>query len=271
LPDTTEETAAVEQAGASSDCQNTPTSGNQMGTTSNLQNTSGSLYTTRNTKGRAKSSLAPPKTTSCKKQKSQSGEACIGVGRRVKIECSNLYHILKTSQQCQCLPHGIASNYCYFGTVVAGGGGKTAKKGWDVMFDVLPADDNIVGNITQSKLTVLAPSSDEESAEQINNSTQAEVMEESIREDKEKITPGTKTQQEFMKLSDDTLKAATSFAMFWGREMMILFYGRFYLTQTILLIMNSSHLILQMSLIPSLILLWMILHKKFSSMYSLQL
>jgi hypothetical protein len=32
------------------------------------------------------------------------------------------------------------------------------------MFDVLLADDNIVGNITQSKLTVLAPG-DEESAE----------------------------------------------------------------------------------------------------------
>jgi hypothetical protein len=62
LPDTTEETAAEEQAGASSDCQITPTSGNQMGTTSNLQNTSGSLLNTRNTKGRAKSSSAPLKT-----------------------------------------------------------------------------------------------------------------------------------------------------------------------------------------------------------------
>jgi hypothetical protein len=48
-------------------------------------------------------------------------------------------------------------DYCYFGTVVAGGGVKTAKKGWDVMFDVFPANNNIVGNITQSKLTVLAP------------------------------------------------------------------------------------------------------------------
>jgi hypothetical protein len=216
LPDTAEETVAEEQAGASSDCQNTPTSGNEMGTSSNLQNTSGSSYNTRNTPGKAKSSSAPPKTTSRKKQKSQGGEARIGVGKRVKIERSNLYHILKTSEQRQCLPHGIASNYCYFGTVVAGGGVKTAKKGWDVMFDVLPAGDNIVGNITRSKLTVLAPG-DEESAEQINNSTQAEVMEEIMREDKVKLTPATKSQKEFMKLSDETLKAATSFAMFWGK------------------------------------------------------
>jgi hypothetical protein len=95
-------------------------------------------------------------------------------------------------EQCQCLPHGIASNYCYFGTVVASGDVKTAKKGWDVMFDVLPAGDNIVGNITQSKLTVLAPG-DEESAEQINNSSQAEVMEEIMREDKVKLTLATKS------------------------------------------------------------------------------
>jgi len=51
LPDTAKETVAEEQAGASSDCQNTPTSGNQMRTSSNLQNTSGSLHNTRNTRG----------------------------------------------------------------------------------------------------------------------------------------------------------------------------------------------------------------------------
>jgi hypothetical protein len=66
LPDTAEETVAEEQAGASSDCQNTPTSGNQMGTSSNLQNTSGSLHDTRNTPGKTKSGSAPPKTTSRK-------------------------------------------------------------------------------------------------------------------------------------------------------------------------------------------------------------
>jgi hypothetical protein len=186
LPDTTEQTAVEEQTGASSYCQNTPTSGYQMRTTSNLQNTSGSLHNTRNAKDRTKSSLTPPKTTSHKKQKSQDGEDGIGVGKHVKIEHSNLYHILKISQQCQCLPHGVASNYCSFGTVVAGGGVKTSKKGWDVMFDVLPADDNIVGNVTCSKLTVLA-TGNEESADQINNTTQAEVMKEIIREDKEKL------------------------------------------------------------------------------------
>jgi hypothetical protein len=70
------------------------------------------------------------------------------VGKRVKIELSNIYHILKTFEQCQCLPYGVSLDYYYFGTVVSGGGIKTAKKGWDVRFDVLPANGNIVGNIT---------------------------------------------------------------------------------------------------------------------------
>ncbi len=38
-----------------------------------------------------------------------------------------------------------------------------------------------------------------------------------MREDKVKLTPATKSQKEFMNLSDETLKAATSFAMFWGK------------------------------------------------------
>ncbi len=35
--------------------------------------------------------------------------------------------------------------------------------------------------------------------------------------DKQKLTPVTKSQQEFMNLSTEMLKAATSFAMFWGK------------------------------------------------------
>lgn len=158
----------------------------------------------------------PPKTTSRKKQKSQGNELRIGVGKRVKIKRSNLYHILRTSEQRQCLPHGVSSDYCYAGTVVAGGGVKTAKKGWDVMFDVLPANENIVGNITRNKLTVLAPG-DEESTEQIKNSTQADVLHEIMSADKPNFTPATKSQQEFMNLSRETQKTATSFAMFWGK------------------------------------------------------
>ncbi len=84
------------------------------------------------------------------------------------------------------------------------------------MFDVLPANDNIVGNITRRKLTVLALS-DEESAEQIKNSMQVDVLQEIMSEDKQKLTLATKSQKEFMNLSTEMLKSATSFAMFWGK------------------------------------------------------
>ncbi len=123
-------------------------------------------------------------------------------------------------------PHGVSLVYCYFCTVAAGHDIETAKKGWDVMFDVFPADDNIIGNMAQSKLTVLAPS-EEESAEQIMNSPQADVLQEIMSADKQKLTPPIKSQQDFMNLSTETSKAATSFDMFWGKVVMILFYGRF--------------------------------------------
>ncbi len=35
--------------------------------------------------------------------------------------------------------------------------------------------------------------------------------------DKQKLTPVIKSQQELMNLSTETLKSATSFAMFWGK------------------------------------------------------
>jgi predicted nucleotide-binding protein (sugar kinase/HSP70/actin superfamily) len=74
----------------------------------------------------------------------------------------------------------IFSDYCNFGTVAAGHGVKTAKKGWDVIFDVLPEVENIVENVIQSKLTVLAPG-DGKSAEKIKNSIK--VLQDIMRED----------------------------------------------------------------------------------------
>jgi hypothetical protein len=72
-----------------------------------------------------------------------------------------LYHILATQLQRDCLPYGVSSDFNYFGTIVSGGGSKTAKKGWDICFDVLPAKENIVSNITRSKLILVAPGEDE--------------------------------------------------------------------------------------------------------------
>ncbi len=96
----------AEQTGDSSKFQNIPN--NQK---NNLQNTSGPSHSTRNTSVRRQSSSAAPKTTSCKKQKTQGGDVNFGVGKHVKIERSNLYHIVKTTEQHQCLPYGVSSDY----------------------------------------------------------------------------------------------------------------------------------------------------------------
>ena len=55
----------------------------------------------------------------------------------------------------------VGNSYPYFGVVVSGGGNKSAKKDWDVCFDVLPIDENIIENISWSKLSVLMPGDEE--------------------------------------------------------------------------------------------------------------
>jgi hypothetical protein len=85
---------AEEQTGDSSNLQNAPITEKQTGPSTNLQNTSDFSQNTRNASVTRKSSSAPPKTTSCKKQKSQGGEVCIMVRGRCQIEHSNLYHII---------------------------------------------------------------------------------------------------------------------------------------------------------------------------------
>jgi len=105
---------------------------------------------------------APPKTTSHMKQKKESGDIRIGIGKCMKIQWGQLYHILSSKEQRACLPYGVAQTYNYFGTVLGGGGTKTAKKGWDVCFDILPHDDNVIKNISRNKLSVLTPGKEED-------------------------------------------------------------------------------------------------------------
>jgi len=131
-------------------------------------------------KGKWSASLK--KTTSSKKQKSTTTDTQIGIGKRVKIKREQLYHILATQSQRDCHPHGVPLDFNYFGTVVSGGGSKTAKKGWDISFNILPVEDNIVLNITRSKLTLVAPGEDETATP----STQQECLDK-IEEEEEEV------------------------------------------------------------------------------------
>ena len=65
--------------------------------------------------------LTPPKTTSHKKQKKKdTGDVRIGVGKDIKIKHSDLFYVLKSKAQQDCLPKDVANSYPYFGTVVKG-------------------------------------------------------------------------------------------------------------------------------------------------------
>jgi len=92
----------------------------------------------------------PPATMSQKSKVSPKGPK-IGVKKRVKNYCSALYHILSTDQQTGCIPKNTPNNHLYFGTITGTG---SKKHCWNVKFDVLPHNDNVVSNITCSKLNM---------------------------------------------------------------------------------------------------------------------
>ena len=92
---------------------------------------------------KAKSTL-PPKPTGRKKEQAR---VKIAIRKRVKIARSRLYHILATEHQRASIPKDIPNIYCFFGTVVS----RSKNKGsWNVKFDVLPVDENVVENIVRT-------------------------------------------------------------------------------------------------------------------------
>jgi len=72
---------------------------------------------------------------------------------------------------------------------VGGGGTKTAKKGWDVEFDMLPLDERIVSNISQNKIMVLAPGEDESTDNHHSQAEQFQKIIDTEEEQKKKVSP----------------------------------------------------------------------------------
>jgi hypothetical protein len=69
-----------------------------------------------------------------------------------------LYHILSNDKQHACIPKNVPNDYGFFGTVVSRGNGRS---NWNVRFDVLPCDENVVVNISRGKLEVVQPGEEE--------------------------------------------------------------------------------------------------------------
>jgi hypothetical protein len=85
----------------------------------------------------------------------------IGLGKSVKVTHGDIFHVLSPNQQ-RFIPQDIGNSPPLFGKVIGGGWNKSAKKGWEIELDILPCDDNKVLNVSQSKLSVLAPGEDED-------------------------------------------------------------------------------------------------------------
>jgi len=74
------------------------------------------------------------------------------------IPRSQLYHILVMDEQCKMIPKDIPNKFNFFGTVVSHGKNKSS---WNVKWDFLPESDNIINNISRSKLTVVVDGEEE--------------------------------------------------------------------------------------------------------------
>jgi hypothetical protein len=63
-----------------------------------------------------------------------------------------LYHMLVADEQQHKILKEIQNKYNFFGTVVSQGKNKSS---WNVKWYVLPVDDNVINNISRSKLTIV--------------------------------------------------------------------------------------------------------------------
>jgi len=82
----------------------------------------------------------------------------IKLQRGVKMIHFQLYHMLVTDEQLHKTPKEIPNKYNFFGTVVSRGKNKSS---WNVKWEVLPVNDNVINNISRSKLTVVIDGEEE--------------------------------------------------------------------------------------------------------------
>ena len=155
----------------------------------------------------------PPKTTGRKNIDNK--RLKIAIRRRVSMQRFQLYHILSNDKQRACIPKGVPNNYSFFGTVVSRGNGRS---NWNVRFDVLPCDGNVVANISRGKLAVVQPGEeelplnarDQERFDQLGYDVTEEV-ERSPKKNSNKTL-----EEAFCSMEAKELKEASLFKYCWG-------------------------------------------------------
>ena len=98
------------------------------------------------------------KVTNTTSRGKASARVKIKIRRRVKICRGQLFHILSTDSQRASIPKDVPNKFMFFGTVISRGKGKSS---WNVKWDILPSSENVINNITRTKLIVVEDGEEE--------------------------------------------------------------------------------------------------------------
>ena len=99
------------------------------------------------------------KRTTCRRSAKRGNITHIGLNVQVKTQRQHSYHILITEAQRKSLSTEVGNTYNYYGKVVRG----NLFKGWNVQYNLLPHNDNIIKGISCTKLSLVG--TDEEEVE----------------------------------------------------------------------------------------------------------
>jgi hypothetical protein len=115
-------------------------------------------------------------------------------------------------EQRQSIPKDAPNKYMFFGTVISRGKGKNT---WNVKWDTLPMQSNVIKNITRRKLTIIEEGEEEKA---LPDDVQLDEMEyNSDEDDASPMRPAHKDREvEFCNMDRQSLIDAESFTMRWG-------------------------------------------------------
>jgi hypothetical protein len=157
----------------------------------------------------SKKQRTPPQTTG---RGEKAARVKIKIWKRVKIPRFQLFHILETDEQRQSLPKDAPNKYMFFGTAISRGKGKNT---WNVKWDTLPVQSNVIKNITCTKLTVIEEGEEEKA---VPDDAQPDEME--YNSDQDDASPRRSSHKdsevEFCNMDRQSLIDAESFTMRWG-------------------------------------------------------
>lgn len=146
----------------------------------------------------------------------QSKQPRIGRNKRVRMTRRNLFQRCNETQAPYLHTH-LPNDHLYYGTVISGGGGgsKTSSSKWNVKFDVLPFENNVVKHIERKLLHVLSAGEDEPASDPAHL---CDDIADAINKRKQNKSPWSISVDEFLDQPKEALATATQFEAKWGEE-----------------------------------------------------